>query len=749
MLNVTDGFKQAFLADNARKDIDIVFEGTDFSKVNFNELMVNGSRHVSGDAQYSFPIAWITNDLVGTPSENLIFNYTEYAKEIGVFGYFKLSNFTTTLSPAPPYLWIGAEFNKVGQQPIYRETVLSRQELENGFDFSALFNYDNDNLEHIYLVGVRFLDENRRNYPANRGTVTFDCEFSGVHMDLATSRNLLPYSVSEQVQVQKLGLNPDDYITISEETLEPLTTTDLIKESFRLTESLCSQNTIKFGSCEAAECEFDIADNEINPNRQYFKAYVSVQGVNERVPLGRFRITSVKDKNVHGLVTKHIEAYDGVLPLNVDATNWFTSRMGIINLDNYTGIGAQYARQMFESLYSICKYLGVKLNIEEINTGYLSGMITATPKYRFAGEDTAYLEYVTQTYQVDPDYLYRINYPMAAELKAWFKDVDYAADAFGISSENGGILVTEVDANMNQISNICVDSDNFFALHSNCKYIAVLIPKRFVVPHTQKEITGTPTLTKGRPNFNFTSANFPVRLVYYNYKTKEIPIPTVTARDIIRSLVEITGAFFRFGRNGQIEFIKPSEAALYPSNTLYPADDLYPSGASYDLIPNTKYESFKYDDYVVANFGKVQIKLNSTSANESITKNYEGNGTKPNTYVIDDNVFYCNTGIVYDTYTTDGGNTWIEPLPEAVEMLQNFYASINGVRYTPHETITPAMPWIECGDRLTILTNDGGIESFVFRRNLEGIQIMKDTYEAYGEEINNDVADFGVFDWKL
>lgn len=59
MLNVTDGFKQAFLADNARKDIDIVFEGTDFSKVNFNELMVNGSRHVSGDAQYSFPIAWI------------------------------------------------------------------------------------------------------------------------------------------------------------------------------------------------------------------------------------------------------------------------------------------------------------------------------------------------------------------------------------------------------------------------------------------------------------------------------------------------------------------------------------------------------------------------------------------------------------------------------------------------------------------------------------------------------------------
>ena len=116
---------------------------------------------------------------------------------------------------------------------------------------------------------------------------------------------------------------------------------------------------------------------------------------------------------------------------------------------------------------------------------------------------------------------------------------------------------------------------------------------------------------------------------------------------------------------------------------------------------------------------------------------------------MDDNVFYCNTGIVYDTYTTDGGNTWIEPLPEAVEMLQNFYASINGVRYTPHETITPAMPWIECGDRLTILTSDGGIESFVFRRNLEGIQIMKDTYEAYGEEINNDVADFGVFDWKL
>lgn len=151
------------------------------------------------------------------------------------------------------------------------------QEFVNGYDFSAYFNYDNDNIEYIDAVGVQFLNANKQSYPANTGTVSFSCEFSNLHLDLASTRSILPYNFNEQVQVQRNGLNPENYINIVENALNPLSTTDLVKESFRLTESLCSQNTIKFGSCEAAECEFDIADNEINPNRQYFKAYVSVQ----------------------------------------------------------------------------------------------------------------------------------------------------------------------------------------------------------------------------------------------------------------------------------------------------------------------------------------------------------------------------------------------------------------------------------------------------------------------------------------
>lgn len=43
MLNVTDGFKQAFLADNARKDIDIVLREPTFQRlilINFWQTVV-------------------------------------------------------------------------------------------------------------------------------------------------------------------------------------------------------------------------------------------------------------------------------------------------------------------------------------------------------------------------------------------------------------------------------------------------------------------------------------------------------------------------------------------------------------------------------------------------------------------------------------------------------------------------------------------------------------------------------------
>ena len=86
--------------------------------------------------------------------------------------------------------------------------------------------------------------------------------------------------------------------------------------------------------------------------------------------------------------------------------------------------------------------------------------------------------------------------------------------------------------------------------------------------------------------------------------------------------------------------------------------------------------------------------------------------------------FYCSDKMEYE----------YDSMPEVSEMLVNMYSRISNMKYTPHLTKALGMPWIEVGDRIGLLTTSGGIESFIYRRTLKGIQVLDDTYEAEGDE---------------
>ena len=65
-----------------------------------------------------------------------------------------------------------------------------------------------------------------------------------------------------------------------------------------------------------------------------------------------------------------------------------------------------------------------------------------------------------------------------------------------------------------------------------------------------------------------------------------------------------------------------------------------------------------------------------------------------------------------------------------------FIQAIDGVRYIPYEAEINGLPYMEAGDVVTILTRMGGIEAFVFRRTLRGINCLTDRLEARGDEVN-------------
>ena len=79
---------------------------------------------------------------------------------------------------------------------------------------------------------------------------------------------------------------------------------------------------------------------------------------------------------------------------------------------------------------------------------------------------------------------------------------------------------------------------------------------------------------------------------------------------------------------------------------------------------------------------------------------------------------------------------------EITEMLENMWYRISNMGYVSNITTALGMPWIECGDRIGILTMVGGAETFIFRRTMKGIQMITDTYESNGDEYVKAISNY-------
>ena len=139
------------------------------------------------------------------------------------------------------------------------------------------------------------------------------------------------------------------------------------------------------------------------------------------------------------------------------------------------------------------------------------------------------------------------------------------------------------------------------------------------------------------------------------------------------------------------------------------------------------------DNYSVKDFGCIQIVIDRRSNETKSVCEYQYplNPKTQNAYVIKDNIFLCAEEAMYDVGSVLDG------------IFGPMYLQISNMGYVPNVTEALGMPWIECGDRIGILTFSSGFESFVFRRTLKGIQLLIDTYESTGDEYTEAVKEFG------
>lgn len=474
------------------------------------------------------------------------------------------------------------------------------------------------------------------------------------------------------------------------------------------------------------------------------------------IPLGVFRVADVTNKYRHNLIERKVSAYDKLLLLEQNAADWYTQYMYGVTFDSAEPVrrGFEYPRQIFSTYFSYVASIGLD-SVDNYEVGAIATLDTSNfvvnqnnafgyIKWTYSGT-TYYRCYGSQAVTIsDPTLLYRVTYDNLGGIsdEAIIRNYNTGYVASGKDTMPrgfgtiGGVLIKTYNAGGTETRTMCVNRGDFFMVDPDTATIRVILPSGFKDNGVNVSLCQNIKLQAAPRRSNLVNGTVP--LLYYNYVSHDIfPCDTsITGRDVVRSLLEVCGCFFRLDRfKGLPEFVYPQKGGLYPSNTLYPADDLYPRGADTDIVPMGRYISLSAANYTVKDYGRIQILKQAKSADtKSVVEwQYEGDPDKANTYIIDDNIFYCAEEMVYD----------YDAMPEVSEMLENMWIQISNLGYVPNEAECLGAPWIECGDRVGLLTYNGGLETFVFRRTLKGIQNLRDSYESAGDEVNEAISDFG------
>lgn len=206
------------------------------------------------------------------------------------------------------------------------------------------------------------------------------------------------------------------------------------------------------------------------------------------------------------------------------------------------------------------------------------------------------------------------------------------------------------------------------------------------------------------------------------------------ALSVIKAVCQINGAFGIINRQGKFEYriLGEIEDGLYPG--FYPGPDAFPGvslGAlglnNIDATDFAFYKTVSYEEFRVKPVDKITIRQ---SENDSGI--IYGNGI--NNYIIQGNMF-----------------TYGLSKEVLLQVAENIYPNVHGFSYIPFQSENNGLPYLECGlDAASYMMIDfdateenGEIvynrqNFYILNRELSGIQALKDSYSAKGEEYQSE-----------
>lgn len=523
---------------------------------------------------------------------------------------------------------------------------------------------------------------------------------------------------------------------------EDITNSNLVADSFSFTESICSEDTLKFGLCEASMVEFETFNIG---NIKGCTIEITLEVLNGQewysIPIGTYVIDSCEKQS--NMTRRSVKAY---------SKEFTFEKMSSLEFGKRATIKSQHATRKYYD-YDLFKFIAI--NYFNGKEDFLSKALVETVNFGVSGTNnqlqSGYSWQITsncKSYIIQSEdelkALYYINNDynksgVVSELKKELYDIveqwanlyftgyyhtdyyireaiKYAYPWISDTSPYGGISIDD-DSNYIYMYPYGYEADLEYG------YARIWLPYSFQVT---LRLDGYE-----KESYSFKLAENPEIYLVDTSEWKEFLITEkgdfvnkrIDFREITEAYIELMGLFGKNGRNGEFDFISlNSTIGLYPSETLYPSDNLYPTGTDI-LLTKSMYKTAWYDDEYTRLYSKVICTYKDSETEEDtyaehiIVEVEEGEEDKYQTYDISDNYLIKE-------------NTFTEA--QIAEILATLASNIDRVRYMPAEVDLRGLPYLEAGDVVRVLTTDGGFETIILRRTLTGIQALSDNFESRG-----------------
>ena len=488
-----------------------------------------------------------------------------------------------------------------------------------------------------------------------------------------------------------------------------ITNNELYSESFELTESLCSETNLKFGTCEASVLKFKVA-NVVEPLKGKWLTVTEVLSGKEDTPFqfGRYKVYSdvpSADRNY-----RDVTAYDSMYDiLNADMTEWWNSTTGSATIRHLRISFLDYFGIECEDIELPNDYMIVQFfNIESLSgKDFINAICELNGCFGHIGRDGKFyfifLNVMLDEIVYSDGNLYPNNnlYPVssfASSLQSRCFDGRYKIiDGYFYFRIYGKFIYKGSSSNVENYAEGSYEA-RFKVTNNGINRACIRWKSGFYRTHDDE--------TYYSPEFHWIDG--------FGYKQVD--------NDVYPE-IDFDGDG-TFGYQKTI-YVREEDFRYISGVPVFETDDElydylggketthYINWDGMNEVEKSRCISGKYEDYEVKKIDCVQIRNEENDIGAVA-------GDGENIYIIED-CFLC-----YGKSSTD-----------LQTIVNNIYNAVKNISYLPYEAEVLGNPCLEVGNRVRINARNKTIESYILKRTIRGIQGLRDNYSATGEEKQN------------